>query len=98
VTPLPERIVDQLRALIDVRRRRHAADVEAVEDWLGRASVCLRAQVASCRVEPRVARPVCRGQPERRPHIGATRAVAPPRVDRAEVGDQRAAPQASPGA
>ena len=39
VTPLPERIVDQLRALIDARRRRHAADVEAVEGWLGRASV-----------------------------------------------------------
>jgi site-specific recombinase XerD len=34
VTPLPERLVDPLRTLIDARRARHAADVEAGEGWV----------------------------------------------------------------
>jgi len=34
VTPLPERLVDPLRTLVDARRARHAADVEAGEGWV----------------------------------------------------------------
>jgi integron integrase len=34
VTPLPERLVDPLQAIIDARRIRHAADIEAGEGWV----------------------------------------------------------------